>query len=1366
MIHFFSLSIGLPLHGCQSARNATNSRNAKNRPTRPGAMRQISLVSSMASIVRQNIPPAGAGYASRLAPWCATIIAGGILLSSAHAQVTVSGKVTISGNVTISVPAVGGGPLTYTARTDNCVDGSQTGCLGGATGTNGATLAFQERSTDTVPTAFAATTISSGSCPSGLTPSAYPAYCPAPMNTMTTDPDFGATLVMATDDSLNNNATPWDTSWGEGSAGQPRFSQEEKLVETIGSNGNITLLNVDPVSIHAGTCASSPCVSKTGLFSVGGATHGDTTHFAANASLVASQKPFENSTFYELDTNGTSLLVNSLVITSTMTPNTATISRTAYADYVNGTGGFGGVFPAIVVGGCTSNYNVLWNGTFQVASDGSTGMGLGGGYDWCASWTPADTVGNTIFIVPLTSNPGSHGYQATTISGATGATEPVWNGAGCTAYTAGSTCTDGSVTWTDIGSVNGQGPGFDVVDYRPGLGYSRMNTRLAKIYRGSGNGAPAGAVTTFDPVACTRVLGTPCTSTPVNLPDEYTLHGANQFKNGLWVAPAPTGALASNPPGNWNSGTLTCQPNGASDVWAGAWASGTTYAAKQTVSYTDTTSAYYVSNAGGNVGNAPRTGGVVDSHWTQQEAYCAEYYWNVATTLVQPTTAWASVGGHAVGGYINQYFGTRYAAAAIGNPSAQASPPNGPITLNPGTNVLATALPSDDHPSTNQYGTGDLQPIFAALDDVPAWNTRYQVANGACYDEVCAFANVVTGAAAKTWRFAHVYNTNNILFFSNQDNIGSVSPQGDLFIVGSDFMGTRGDRRTAFGSTQSQNLRGMFSPSPTSLNLNDTIYPSSSNAGNYVYQTTIAGSTNGGAPTGGWCQTLNCTATWGTASPATVQNIGANTNRGDVMIVDLLSAKPATGNVINAASCSAANVISAIASASPGDTVNVPSGTCTWTTPSSFNPTVVLNKAITLQGQTTCTGAGATVTCTDHTIIQDNTGTQAGEDPLSITASNARVTGFTFTNIQASGDSKYMISTASNTTGWRIDHNKLTSNTSTTIHGIGAFGFGLIDHNLTGSLNTAVDIEGSDSRDGTYQGDYNWSHSLGAGTANAVYIEANEFAFASGVLLNGAIDCYAGGRFVSRFNDFKNTNWGNHGLDSTTNARSCLLVESYNNTYANAGTHIFQWSNFRGGVQYVFDETVSATGGSYDRYLDLRNYRADNTLYQWGQCGGSNVIDQNTASQHGWACRDQVGRGPETAPSTDWPVNTSTPSYSEASFPSYFWGNSWKGATPTSAVVFVCDNAGVCNGSGDASLFQIINNRDFFYEASAFNGTSGTGTGTLASRPATCTTGVAYWATDQGSWNLSGSGGQGVLYVCTATNTWTLYYTPYTYPHP
>jgi hypothetical protein len=87
----------------------------------------------------------------------------------------------------------------------------------------------------------------------------------------------------------------------------------------------------------------------------------------------------------------------------------------------------------------------------------------------------------------------------------------------------------------------------------------------------------------------------------------------------------------------------------------------------------------------------------------------------------------------------------------------------------------------------------------------------------------------------------------------------------------------------------------------------------------------------------------------------------------------------------------------------------------------------------------------------------------------------------------------------------------------------------------------------------------------------------------------------------------------------------------------------------------------------------------------------------------------------------------------------------------------------------------MIANRDYYGEVSQsaqssptspFNGTVGTGYGTLANRPTTCTQGVGYWATDQGNWNRSGAGGQGELFVCTSTNTWSLYYTPYTYPHP
>ena len=98
---------------------------------------------------------------------------------------------------------------------------------------------------------------------------------------------------------------------------------------------------------------------------------------------------------------------------------------------------------------------------------------------------------------------------------------------------------------------------------------------------------------------------------------------------------------------------------------------------------------------------------------------------------------------------------------------------------------------------------------------------------------------------------------------------------------------------------------------------------------------------------------------------------------------------------------------------------------------------------------------------------------------------------------------------------------------------------------------------------------------------------------------------------------------------------------------------------------------------------------------------------------------------------------------------------------------------------------RVIRNREYYQDnvnqaaqsspTTPFDGstTIGMGYGTLANRPTACTTGVGYWAEDQGSWNTStaaipGTPGftQGQLFICTAPNIWTLYYTPYTYPHP
>jgi hypothetical protein len=134
------------------------------------------------------------------------------------------------------------------------------------------------------------------------------------------------------------------------------------------------------------------------------------------------------------------------------------------------------------------------------------------------------------------------------------------------------------------------------------------------------------------------------------------------------------------------------------------------------------------------------------------------------------------------------------------------------------------------------------------------------------------------------------------------------------------------------------------------------------------------------------------------------------------------------------------------------------------------------------------------------------------------------------------------------------------------------------------------------------------------------------------------------------------------------------------------------------------------------------------------------------------ACIDQPGRGQGTLLSGYSPSSTGW--VNDALDPIYEWGSTSTAGSPSSGWI------------GPNWQNKTVENKDYYQQQASFNGTVGTGTGTLANRPSTCTPSVAYWATDQGNWNQSGSGGQGQLYVCTSTNTWTLYYTPYTYPHP
>jgi hypothetical protein len=118
-----------------------------------------------------------------------------------------------------------------------------------------------------------------------------------------------------------------------------------------------------------------------------------------------------------------------------------------------------------------------------------------------------------------------------------------------------------------------------------------------------------------------------------------------------------------------------------------------------------------------------------------------------------------------------------------------------------------------------------------------------------------------------------------------------------------------------------------------------------------------------------------------------------------------------------------------------------------------------------------------------------------------------------------------------------------------------------------------------------------------------------------------------------------------------------------------------------------------------------------------------------------------------------WTWTSENPYPPQESAPAYLWLNRRESDISRVEVI-------------DGSTDHVKENRDYFEEVEGFDGTVGVGVGLLSARPSTCAVGVGYWATDQGNWNKSGSGDQGVLYKCTSTNSWELYYTPYEYPHP
>jgi hypothetical protein len=500
---------------------------------------------------------------------------------------------------------------------------------------------------------------------------------------------------------------------------------------------------------------------------------------------------------------------------------------------------------------------------------------------------------------------------------------------------------------------------------------------------------------------------------------------------------------------------------------------------------------------------------------------------------------------------------------------------------------------------------------------------------------------------------------------------------------------------------------------------------------------------------------------------------------------------PGSGATITAASCSASDVEAALNQASAGDTVQIPAGTCHWTT--GLYWTAPPN--VTLRGAGSLTGVGTD----DQTIIVDD---YENSNPLlSITTSATgafRICGLSFRggDIASVENSKFngLVQVAGNTKQLRVDHINCSLRTyaldqanqkhpSGRCFNVVGWIYGVMDHNsfeLPDNTGQAIMFANGLAYDDLPEGDGAWAAATELGSPKFVFVE--DSTFSSQQNTGTAQDCYAGGRFVWRYNTMNAASLQTHPTGGAGRGRGCRAWEIYGNTFNSVGLSapLFNVWFLSSGTGVIWGNTVPSPS-EFKHFVTLHSMRRNNATYTqsptpngWGWCGSSHSgngseWDGNTSTTTGYPCLDQPGRGRGDLLAGAFPdaMNATTGTIAwpnQAWEPFYLWLNpftpmpGWGGSFEGSNTVDVAENRDYFDDEGP----------DTDCAAGGSICKSGVGSGSLAQRPANCTPGTAWWAPQQGGdWNTAnGAANDGALYRCTSTNTWELFYVPYQYPHP
>lgn len=479
-----------------------------------------------------------------------------------------------------------------------------------------------------------------------------------------------------------------------------------------------------------------------------------------------------------------------------------------------------------------------------------------------------------------------------------------------------------------------------------------------------------------------------------------------------------------------------------------------------------------------------------------------------------------------------------------------------------------------------------------------------------------------------------------------------------------------------------------------------------------------------------------------------------------------------------AASCSFDDASGAIAAASAGDIVQIPEGSCAW------DKSLIIKTSIVLKG------AGIDKTILKSNFTDQTTGIIKYYPSSPSAAGVFRLTGFTIDgNSMTNG--LYLSNPTVIAAKVRIDHNKITNAGGTNAgRGIYIYGtiYGVIDSDTF--VNNKIQIS-SDNDAGAWP---NLNRDFG--NENNIFYEDNTITSNTSFFDSGH-----GGRYAARYNSFTALAGLFPAMDMHGNQSGNLFATMVGEVYGNlidlSGLYGGQLLDQRGAQVMAFYNNMINNGQPISGLKIREEYTDDMRLRGTATGAGADYLSgvgfinsflnkkvrivagtgmgQNrTIAAVNSSSKITVSPNWEIIPSTDsvYHVFDDTTNYIQHVTNSHYWNNRKNGTVLLANNIAEDDYDKSISMVNDPPL--IVENREFWQQKSeTFDGTTGVGCGTLAARPQTCTTGVAYWATNQSCTDLAGMVGahptnpiSGTLYKCTATNTWNAYYQPYTYPHP